>query len=157
MSRNNRTPQRRRVALGLGTAAGAFLAAGLIPLATSAVAHADDDGFLLGTDNDLTFGSSLNFGLFTELSFADPDDSFVGTVFQGPTVNGSPLFEDVLTSGADPSDTLSYLPAGAGDGVAGEVVNTFIVQGVPTLDSTFSLPLTDPLAELITSLLQSGL
>lgn len=128
----------------------AALTAGLIAAATIPVAHADGDDdtdFLSHTDN---------FGLFTDTSAADPDDNgFVANVIEGPMVNGQPLFTDILTSGADPSDSLGF--GATGVGVAGETVNTFIVPSDAALDSTFSLPFTDPLADLFTLLVQLGL
>lgn len=139
----------RGVMLALGTAAGALLAAGLIPLATSPLARADGDDGSPGVDTDFVSGPLQNFGLFTNQSFADPgDNEFVATVFQ------SPLFTDILTSGADPSDSVGFGAAGAG--VAGETVNTFIVPSDPALDSAFALPFTDPFAELFTALLPLG-
>jgi hypothetical protein len=145
-----------KILAGLGTAAGGFLAAGLISLATGPVAHADDgDAMSPGVDTDFMTGPLQNFGLFTDQSFADPDDGeFVATVFQGPMLNGSPLFTDILTSGADPSDGVGFGAVGIGE--AGETVNTFIVPSDPMLDSTFELPFTDPLAQIFTDLLQFG-
>jgi hypothetical protein len=115
----------RGFSLVLGTAAGAFLAVVLVQ----------------------------DFGLFTDQSFADPDDNeFVATILSNQ------FFTDVLTSGADPSDSLAAFgaPGDTGIGVAGETVNTFIVPSDPALDSTLTLPFTDPLAELFTALLPLG-
>jgi hypothetical protein len=141
-----------RVLVGLGTAAGGFLAAGFISLATGPVAHADDgDVMSPGVDTDFMTGPLQDFGLFTNQSFADPDDGeFVATVFQSQQLG----FTDILTSGADPSDGVGF--GAAGIGVAGETVNTFIDPSDPMLDSTFSLPFADPLAELFTALLPLG-
>ncbi len=157
----------------LAAAAGGFLAAGLIPLVTSAVAHADGDngdGLGLAGAVDPSFvtsavdpgfiSSTENFGLFTEIAAANPDDSeFVGNFIEGPMVNGSPLFEDVLTSGADPGDGLAALgaPDDVGVGMAGETINTFLVPSDPMLDFTTSLPFADPLANVFTELIQIGL
>jgi hypothetical protein len=144
-----------KILAGLGTVAGGFLAAGLISLATGPVAHADGDDVSPGVDTDFMVGPLQNFGLFTDQSFADPGDSeFVATVFNGPLFNGSPLFTDILTSGADPSDSVGFGAAGIGE--AGETVNTFIVPSDPMLDSTFELPFTDPLAQIFTELLPLG-
>jgi hypothetical protein len=52
--------------LVLGAAAGAFLAAGLIPLATAASARADGDDISPGVDTDFMSGPLQDFGLFTE-------------------------------------------------------------------------------------------
>jgi hypothetical protein len=139
----------------LGAVAGAFLAAGFVSAAIP-VAHADGDDVSPGVDTDFTSGPLQNFGLFTDQSFADPgDNEFVATVIQNP------LFTDVLTSGADPSDSLASVPGlsdvgPAGMGMAGETINTFIVPSDPALDFSFALPFTDPLAQLFTLLLPLG-
>jgi hypothetical protein len=137
----------------VAAAAGAFLAAGLIPLATAGSARADGDDISPGVDTDFITGPLQNFGLFTDQSFADPDDSeFVATVIQSQPLG----FTDILTSGADPSDGVGS--GAAGIGVAGETVNTFIDPSDPALDPllSFSLPFTDPLAQLFTDLLPLG-
>jgi hypothetical protein len=155
-----------KVLAGLGTAAGGFAAAGLISLATGPVAYADGDDlapvvgadFLVGdvmpaADADFLVGPLQNFGFFTDQSFADPSENeFVSTVISNQ------FFTDVLTSGADPSDGLAAfgITGDTGIGVAGETINTFIVPSDPALDFTFSLPFTDPLAELFTQLLPLG-
>jgi hypothetical protein len=141
----------RGFSLVLGAAAGAFLAAGLIPLTTAASARADGDDITPGVDTDFMSGPLQDFGLFTNQSFADPDDSeFVATVFSSQPLG----FTDILTSGADPSDGVGFGPAGIG--VAGETINTFIDPSDPMLDSTIVLPFTDPLAQLFTDLLPLG-
>jgi hypothetical protein len=142
---------------GLGTAAGGFLAVGLISLATGPVAHADGDDVSPGVDTDFMTGPLQDFGIFTNQSFADPDDAeFVATVFSSQQLG----FTDVLTSGADPSDSLAAfgVPGDAGIGVAGDTVNTFIDPSDPALESmlSFSLPFTDPLAQIFTDLLPLG-
>jgi len=122
-------------ALVLGTAAGAFLAAaGLIPLATAASARADGDDISPEADTDFMSGPLQDFGLFTDQSFADPD----------------------VTSVADPSDGVGFGTTGVG--VAGETISTFIDPSDPALDSmlSFTLPFTDPLAQLFTALLPLG-
>jgi hypothetical protein len=141
----------RGFSLVLGAAAGAFLAAGLIPLTTAASARADGDDITPAVDTDFMSGPLQDFGLFTNQSFADPDDSeFVATVFSSQPLG----FTDILTSGADPSDGVGFGPAGIG--VAGETINTFIDPSDPMLDSTIVLPFTDPLAQLFTDLLPLG-
>jgi hypothetical protein len=145
----------RGFSLVLGAAAGAFLAAGLIPLTTAASARADGDDITPAVDTDFMSGPLQDFGLFTNQSFADPDDSeFVATVFSSQPLG----FTDILTSGADPSDSLAAfgVPGDAGTGVAGETINTFIDPSDPMLDSTIVLPFTDPLAQLFTDLLPLG-
>ncbi len=141
----------RGFSLVLGAAAGAFLAAGLIPLTTAASARADGDVGSAGVDTDFMSGPLQDFGLFTNQSFADPDDSeFVATVIQSQPLG----FTDILTSGADPSDGVGF--GATGTGVAGETINTFIDPSDPMLDSTIVLPFTDPLAQLFTDLLPLG-
>ena len=145
----------RGFSLVLGAAAGAFLAAGLIPLTTAASARADGDDITPAVDTDFMSGPLQDFGLFTNQSFADPDDSeFVATVLQSQPLG----FTDILTSGADPSDSLTAfgVPGDAGIGVVGDTVNTFIDPSDPMLDSTIVLPFTDPLAQLFTDLLPLG-
>jgi hypothetical protein len=140
-----------KILAGLVTAAGGFLAVGLISLATGPVAHADGDDFSPADDTGFMTGPLQNFGLFTDQSFADPDDNeFVATVIQSQPLG----FTDILTSGADPSDGIGF--GAVGIGVAGETVNTFIDPSDPALDSTFTLPFTDPFAELFTALLPLG-
>ncbi len=140
-----------KVLVGLATAAGGLLAAGLISLATGPVAHADGDDVSPGVDTDFMTGPLQDFGFFTNQSFADPSDNeFVATVFQIPQLG----ITDVLTSGADPSDGVGF--GATGIGVAGETVNTFTDTMNPMLDSTFVLPFTDPLAQIFTEFLQFG-
>jgi hypothetical protein len=141
----------RGFSLVLGAAAGAFLAAGLIPLTTAASARADGDVGSAGVDTDFMSGPLQDFGLFTNQSFADPDDSeFVATVIQSQPLG----FTDILTSGADPSDGVGF--GATGIGMTGETINTFIDPSDPMLDSTIVLPFTDPLAQLFTDLLPLG-
>jgi hypothetical protein len=140
----------RPITLVLGSAAGAFLAAGLIPLATSPVAHAicaPDDS--LGCDPDFISANDPLLKLLgvTDIGAADPDNNFEGMILNVPSLG----FTDVLTSGTDPSDSLAglgiTLPFGAGVGVFGETVNTFIDPSLG-IDSSFTIPFTDPLAQL---------
>src|ERR1700736_309906 len=152
----------RRMTLVLSTAAGAFLAAGLIPLATSPVAHAvcaPDDA--LGSGCDAGFISATDpllklFGI-TDIGAADPDDHFDGMIFNIPSMG----ITDVLTSGNDPSNALAglgiTLPDATGIGDAGETANTFIDPSNPALESlfTFELPFTDPLDQLWIFLVQN--
>ncbi|MGB6207470.1 hypothetical protein [Mycobacterium sp.] len=139
----------RPLTLVLGTAAGAFLAAGLIPLATSPVAHACVDD-ALGCDTDFISATDPLLKMFgiTEIGAADPDDNFEGMILSMPSMG----WTDVLTSGADPSDSLAGLgitiPDDSGIGMAGVTVNTFVDSMAPGLDSSFTIPFTDPLASL---------
>lgn len=140
----------RRMTLVLGTAAGAFLAAGLIPLATATSARADgedispaaDPGFISATDPLLAL-----LGV-TDIGAADPGENFEGMILNIPSLG----ITDVLTSGADPDDSLALLgvalPDDVGIGMAGVTVNTFVDSMNPALDSSFTIPFTDPLAGL---------
>jgi hypothetical protein len=141
----------RPITLVLGTAAGAFLAAGLIPLATSPVAHAvcvPDDS--MGCDPDFIFTTDPLFKLFgvTDVEAADPDNNFEGMVVHIPSLG----ITDVLTSGNDPSDALAglgtALPDDTGIGMAGVTVNTFTDSMDPALNSSFTIPFEDPVAQL---------
>jgi hypothetical protein len=139
---------------GLAGAAGGFLAAGLIPLATSGVAHADDGdamtignsaadpGFITATDRLLAL-----IGV-TDIGADDPSENFEGNILSIPSLG----ITDVLTSGNDPSDMLAglgvTLPDDTGVGVAGVTVNTFVDTMNPALDSSFTIPFTDPLSGL---------
>ncbi|MGA8547641.1 MAG: hypothetical protein WB785_20590 [Mycobacterium sp.] len=137
--------------LVVGTAAGAFLAAGLIPLANTPVAHAicaPDDS--LGCDADFIFATDPILKMFgiTDIGAADPDDNFEGMIFNIPSMG----ITDVLTSGKDSSDLLAGLgipiPDDTGIGMAGVSVNTFVDTMNPALDSSFIIPFEDPLAQL---------
>ncbi|ODR14696.1 hypothetical protein AWC26_09380 [Mycobacterium shimoidei] len=154
---------------------GAALGAGFIGLATCGVADADtgddnagvgaavmSDALISGPDlspltlavDDPDFVSSVrDLGLFTLVSAGDPDDNFVAVVFS------TPLFIDVLTSGDDPENNLADfgVPGDIGIGMAGETINTFQSEMFPFLNSTFSIPFEDPLADLFILLIQFGL
>ena len=141
----------RPIKFVLGTVAGAFLAAGLIPLATSPVAHAicaPDDS--VGCDPDFIFATDPLLKMFgiTDIGAADPDDNFEGMIINIPSMG----WTDVLTSGKDPSDLLAGLgvpiPDDTGIGTAGITVNTFVDATNPALDSSWTVPFTDPLAQL---------
>ena len=104
---------------------------------------------LMGSEPDPDFISNIHdLGLFTITTAADPDDDFIAFAIQ------TPLFTDILTSGADPEGDL-----GLGDasfGMVGATVNTFESSVFPFLDGTIVLPFTDPLADLFTLLVQLG-
>ncbi|MEB3019718.1 hypothetical protein [[Mycobacterium] crassicus] len=99
--------------------------------------------------SDPDFISNIHdLGILTLTSAADPDDNYIAFAIQ------TPLFTDILTSGADPEGTL-----GLGDasiGLAGATVNTFESSAFPFLDSSFTLPFPDPFADLFTLLVQLG-
>jgi hypothetical protein len=138
----------RRMTLVLGTAAGAFLAAGLIPLVTAASARADGEDISPAVDTDFISATDKLFALFgvNDVGFADPDDNFEAMTLSIPSLH----ITDVLTSGADPSDSLAAfgVPDDIAGGTAGVTVNTFIDTMNPALDSSFTIPFTDPLAGL---------
>jgi hypothetical protein len=149
--------------LVLGTAAGAFLAAGLTSLAALPVAEADDgDGITIasppGPDSDFLIGPLQTFGPTAMQGFADPDEHFDVAIMQIPSLG----ITDILTSGIDPSDHLALADPGLGlpaDVTAGTVdvtVNTFTDTMDPALDSSFVIPFTDPLTELWVALLPFG-
>src|SRR6202012_2005460 len=140
----------RRMTLVFGTAAGALLAAGLIPLATAASARADgedvsqalDPGFISATDPLLAM-----LGV-TDIGAADPGENFEGMILNLPSLG----ITDVLTSGIDPGDNLASLgvtlPDDVGVGMTGVTVNTCVDTMDPALDNAFTIPFTDPLAGL---------
>jgi hypothetical protein len=140
----------RKVLAGFGTAAGALLAAGLIPLATAASARADgedisptlDPGFISASDPLLAL-----IGV-TDIGAADTGEMFEGNILSIPSLG----ITDVLTSGNDPSDMLAglgvALPDDTGIGMAGVTINTFVDTMNPALDSTFTIPFADPLSGL---------
>ncbi|MBO0865609.1 MAG: hypothetical protein J2P16_11125 [Mycobacterium sp.] len=138
----------RKMLTALGAATGAFLTAGLISLATGPVAHAAPDDISPGADTDFISATDKLLGLFgiNEVGVADPDDNFVAMVLNIPSLH----ITDVLTSGTDPSDALTTLgvPADIAGGMAGVTVNTFVDTMNPALDSSFTIPFTDPIAPL---------
>jgi hypothetical protein len=140
----------RAITLVLGTAAGAFLAAGLIPLATSPVAHAICLEEAVGCDQDFISAQDPLLKLLgvTDIGAADPSDNFDAMIINIPSLG----ITDVLTSGKDSSDLLAglgiSLPDDTGIGEAGVTVNTFVDTMMPSLDSSFTIPFTDPLAGL---------
>jgi hypothetical protein len=143
----------RGITLVIGTAAGAFLAAGLTSLATLPVAHADDgDAMTIGNpaDPDFIFATDPLFKLLgvTDIGAADPDDNFEGMILNIPSMG----ITDVLTSGKDSSDLLAglgvALPDDTGIGEAGITVNTFVDSMDSALNSSFTIPFTDPIAGL---------
>ncbi|HYX99542.1 MAG TPA: hypothetical protein VE908_08330 [Mycobacterium sp.] len=155
----------RPITLVLGTAAGALLAAGLIPLATIPVANADegdaislagladpasfdpaliipapDSGFISATDPLLAM-----LGI-TDIGAANPGQDFEAMILQIPSLG----ITDVLTSGNEATNDLAQfgVAEAIGLGTAGITVNTFIDTMNPALDSTFNIPFEDPLAGL---------
>jgi hypothetical protein len=135
----------RGTTLVIGTAAGAFLAAGLTSLATSPVANASCVTDILGMQICGFDDTVTTLGQYSDVAAADPADDWNAMVLQGPG------FTDVLTSGTDPSDGLagvsglSDIPASVLEGTTGVTVNTFIDSADPALDSSFTIPFMDPI------------
>jgi hypothetical protein len=150
--------------LVLGTAAGALLAAGLIPLATSPVANADDEGITIADpasfdpalfipaavpapDGFISATDPL-FALFgiTDIGAANPGQDFEAMILEIPKLG----ITDVLTSGDEATNDLAQFGVAdaIGLGTAGITVNTFTDTMDPLLNSTFTIPFEDPLAGL---------
>jgi hypothetical protein len=155
----------RPLALVLGTAAGAFLAAGLT---TIPVAQADDgadllsaslaadpaaflpaadaaavvqpDGFVFTTDPLLAM-----FGI-TDIGAYNAGQDFEAMILEIPSLG----IKDVLTSGTETANDLAQfgVPNDIGLGMEGVTVNTFTDLMHPLLDSSFIIPFEDPLAQL---------
>ena len=140
----------RRMTLVLGTAAGALLATGLIPLATAASARADGEDISPAADPGFISAADPLLALLgvTDIGAADSGENFEGMILNIPSLD----ITDVLTSGADPDDNLALLgvalPDDSGIGMAGVTVNTFVDTMNPALDSSFTIPFTDPLSGL---------
>jgi hypothetical protein len=101
MSRNDRTAPRRRIALGLGTAAGGLLAAALIPMATASATPADIDPF---TDLGLANGPALD--VLLPASFASSLDAFIDA--DGINYADNDFFVDLLGPSGASIDTLFF-------------------------------------------------
>jgi hypothetical protein len=139
----------RRMTLVLGAAAGAFLAGGLISLATTPVANAFCVEDVLGMQVcDFISQTTTVPGLFSDTAAGDPAFNYDAMVLQIPSLG----ITDVLTSGIDPTDQLATvvpgLPDDTGVGMVDVTVNTFQDSMDPALDSSFIIPFTDPLAVL---------
>jgi hypothetical protein len=147
--------------LVLGTAAGALLTAGLIPLATSPVANADDEGITIvdpasfdpaliipAPDSGFISATDPLFALLgvTDIGAANPDQDFEAMILQIPSLG----ITDVLTSGTETTNDLAQfgVPDDIGLGMANVTVNTFTDSMDPLLNSSFTIPFEDPLAGL---------
>jgi hypothetical protein len=150
----------RRFTRVLVAAAGASFGAWLIPSATSPVAYADDgidlaaasaaadpaavlpaaDGFISATDS--LFSA---FGI-TDIGAANPEEGFAAMILEIPQFG----ITDVLTSGTESVNDLAQfgVPDDLGLGTANVTVNTFIDTMNPALDSSSTIPFTDPIAGL---------
>jgi hypothetical protein len=139
-----------KILAGLGTAASAFVAVGLIPLFTAASAHADGEDLSPAADPNFITATDPLLALIgvTDIGAADPGEGFEGNILSIPSLG----ITDVLTSGNDPADMLDglgvALPDDTGVGVAGVTVNTFVDTMDPALNSSFTIPFTDPLSSL---------
>jgi len=79
----------------------------------------------------------MNFGPFSDTAAADPDDGFTAKVIEIPHIG-----TDILTSGPHPSGSLGF--GATGVGIPGVTVNTFESTAFPFLNSTFTIPFTNP-------------
>ena len=130
MSRNDRTPQRRRrIALGLGTAAGASLAAALISMGTAhAIVGEVPDPFedVLGATNGA------------------PIDTFVNTLDPTFAVNLDVLYDQISTADADPfEDTLGATTGAPIDTLLGPQITGLLDPFVDQISATDAAPFTD--------------
>jgi hypothetical protein len=92
---------------------------------------------------DPDFGSQVtSFGFATQTALADPDDNFFDAI-----IFSSPQFTDTLTSGFEPT---------LGLGAPGHTINTVQSPVLPFLNSSISIPVTDPIAPLFAALLPLG-
>jgi hypothetical protein len=82
----------------------------------------------------------------TDIGAANPGENFEAMILEIPSLH----ITDVLTSGAETTNDLAQfgVPADIGLGMAGITVNTFTDTMDPALDSSFTIPFTDPLAGL---------
>jgi len=155
----------RLMTLALGTAAGAFLAAGLIPLASIPIANADDGGINLAgladpasfdpasiiipaPDSGFISATDPLFALFgiTDIGAANPSQDFEAMILQIPSLG----ITDVLTSGDEATNDLMQfgVPDDIGLGMANVTVNTFTDTMDPLLNSSFTIPFEDPISGL---------
>jgi len=96
----------------------------------------------VASDPDLK-SQVTNFGPFAATSLSDPDDHFFdATSFSDPS-----LVSDTLTSGFEPT---------LGLGAPGQTINMIQSPVFPFLNSSFALPVTDPIARLFWALLPLG-
>jgi len=96
----------------------------------------------VASDPDLR-SQVTNFGPFAATSLSDPDDHFFdATSFSDPS-----LVSDTLTSGFEPT---------LGLGAPGQTINMIQSPVFPFLNSSFALPVTDPIARLFWALLPLG-
>jgi hypothetical protein len=92
---------------------------------------------------DPDLGSQVtSFGSATQTALADPDDNFFDAL-----IFSSPQFTDTLTSGFEPT---------LGLGAPGHTINTVQSPVLPFLNSSISIPVTDPIAPLFAALLPLG-
>ncbi|MGB8210235.1 MAG: hypothetical protein WCF69_22045, partial [Mycobacterium sp.] len=82
----------------------------------------------------------------TDIGAANPDENFEAMILQIPTLG----ITDVLTSGTETTNDLAQfgVPDDIGLGMAGVTVNTFTDSMDQALNSTFTIPFEDPLAQL---------
>ena len=159
----------RHITLVLATAAGAFLAAGLTSMATLPVANADDGADLLSAalaadpaaflpaaadpaatvlGDGFTFTTDPLLAMFgiTDIGAFNAGQDFEAMILQIPSLG----ITDVLTSGTESTNDLAQFGVSnaIGLGMEGVTVNTFMDSMDPMLNSSFTIPFTDPLAGL---------
>ena len=96
----------------------------------------------VASDPDLR-SQVTNFGPFAATSLSDPDDHY----FELTSVSDPSLVSDTLTSGFDPT---------LGLGAPRQTINMIQSPVFPFLNSSFALPVTDPIARLFWALLPLG-
>ena len=126
---NDRTPQRRRrIALGLGTAAGASLAAAFISMGTAhAIIGGDSDPFedVLGAANGA------------------PIDTFANTLDPTFAVNLDVLYDGFSTTDADPFADMLGATGAPIDSLLGAQVGGILDLFVDQISATDAAPFTD--------------
>jgi hypothetical protein len=129
MSRNDRTSQgRRRIALSLGTAAGASLAAAFISMGTAhAIIGGDSDPFedVLGATN------------------GGPLDTFVTTLDPTFAVNLDALYDGFSTTDADPFTDMLGATGAPIDSLLGAQVGGILDLFVDQINTADATPFTD--------------
>jgi hypothetical protein len=96
----------------------------------------------VASDPDLK-SQVTNYGPLTQTSLSDPDDHY----FDSISFSDPPLVTDTLTSGFEPT---------LGLGATGQTINTLQSPVLPFLNSSFALPVTDPVSRLFWALLPLG-
>jgi hypothetical protein len=101
MSRNDRSPRHRPIALGLGTAAGGLLAAALIPMTSASAVPPDIDPY-----TDLGFANPAPLDVLLPASFAAQLDTFIDA--DGINYADNDFFADLLGPSGSAIDTAFF-------------------------------------------------